>query len=122
VWRGIFESAIPVVSAVGHEIDSPSAIRRGRARSDAERGGGNHYRRRVRQPQLVADLDAAHGAGASAPAHERAFATIGRFADRFVALHEAGDEGTAGAWQNLATRLLRVRPAQLLRQRRESWW
>ncbi len=46
VARAIFHSAIPVVSAVGHEIDfTHRGLRRGPARADAKRGGGVDRRR-----------------------------------------------------------------------------
>jgi exodeoxyribonuclease VII large subunit len=48
--RAIYNSAIPVISAVGHEVDC--GFRRGFARADALRGGGNRRARYLRTRQL----------------------------------------------------------------------
>ena len=121
VARAIFESAIPVVSAVGHEIDFTIS-------------------------DFVADVRAATPSAAAEIITEGVFASRQLVADltqRMVRTHprrrmnellQRLDDWQAGllrctrqgakerqvAWQNLTTRLLRVRPAQLLRQRRES--
>ncbi len=120
VARAIFESAIPVVSAVGHEIDFTIG-------------------------DFVADMRAATPSAAAEIITEGVFASRQLVADltqRMVRAHprrrlnelsQRLDDWQAGllrcasqgmkerqvAWQNLAIRLLRVRPAQLLRQRRE---
>jgi exodeoxyribonuclease VII large subunit len=121
VARAVFESAIPVVSAVGHEIDFTIS-------------------------DFVADVRAATPSAAAEIITEGVFASRQWVADltrRMVRAHprrrlnellQQLDDWQAGllrctrqktkerrvAWQNLATRLLRVRPAQLLRQRREA--
>jgi exodeoxyribonuclease VII large subunit len=121
VVRAIFESAIPVVSAVGHEIDFTIS-------------------------DFVADVRAATPSAAAEIITEGVFASWQRVADlmqRMIRAHprrrldecsQRLDELQAGllrwtrqgtkerqvAWQNLGTRLLRVRPAQLLQQRREA--
>ena len=122
VARAIFESAMPVVSAIGHEIDftisdfvadvraaTPSAaaeiitegVFAGRqlVADLAQRLVRSHPRRRLNEwLQQLDDLQA----GLSRCARQG-------FRERLV------------AWQHLAERLVRVRPAQLLKQRRESW-
>jgi exodeoxyribonuclease VII large subunit len=121
VARAIFKSAVPVVSAVGHEIDftisdfvadvraaTPSAaaeiITEGVFASRqfvinlTERMARAHPRRRLNE--LVQQLD-----------------------DLQTGLLRCTKQGTKDrrlAWENLAERLLRVRPAQWLKQRRES--
>src|ERR1700690_1369535 len=121
VARAIFESVIPVVSAVGHEIDFTIS-------------------------DFVADVRAATPSAAAEIITEGVFASRQLVADltqRMVRTHprrrmnellQRLDDWQAGllrctrqgakerqvAWQNLTTRLVRVRPAQLLRQRRES--
>jgi exodeoxyribonuclease VII large subunit len=121
VARAIFESATPVVSAIGHEIDFTIS-------------------------DFVADLRAATPSAAAEIITEGVFASRQLVADltqRMVRTHprrrlnellQQLDDLQAGllrctrqgtkerqvAWQNLGARLLRVRPAQLLRQRRES--
>ncbi len=121
VARAIFESVIPVVSAVGHEIDFTIS-------------------------DFVADVRAATPSAAAEIITEGVFASRQLVADltqRMIRAHprrrmnellQQLDDLQAGllrctrqetkerqvAWQNLATRLLRVRPAQLLKQRRES--
>ena len=120
VARAIFESAVPVVSAVGHEIDFTIA-------------------------DFVADVRAATPSAAAEIITEGVFASrqfIGSLMQRMARMHprrrlneslqrlddlQAGllrraKQGTQAqhvAWQNLATRLLRVRPKHLLKQRRE---
>ena len=121
VARAIFESAIPVVSAIGHEIDFTIS-------------------------DFVADVRAATPSVAAEIITEGVFASrkwVADLAQRLLRAHprrrlnellQRLDDGQAGllrcarrgtkerqaAWQNLAARLLRVRPTQLLRQRRES--
>ncbi len=120
VARAIFESAIPVVSAVGHEIDFTIA-------------------------DFVADVRAATPSAAAEIITEGVFASrqlVASLAQRMMRMHprrrlnehwqrlddlQAGllrgaKQGTRAqqvAWQNLATRLLRIRPKHLLNQRRE---
>ena len=141
--RAIFESAIPVVSAVGHEIDFTISDFVADVRAaDAERGGGNHHRRRVCQPRIrgrstgraAAEVrQRLEGAatefeqlqGRLTRAHPRRrldelSATAGRFANRPVALRETG-YAKSGRWPGTIWRrgFCAVRPTQLLKQRRE---
>jgi exodeoxyribonuclease VII large subunit len=142
VARAIFESAIPVVSAVGHEIDftisdfvadvraaTPSAaaeiITEGVFASRefvAEAPG--LLRRKVRQRLEGATTEFAQLQGRLTRAHPRR--RLDEFLQRLDDLQSGlsrnakqGIKERQVAWQNLATRLLRVRPAQLLRQRHE---
>jgi len=120
VARAIFESAVPVVSAVGHEVDFTIA-------------------------DFVADLRAATPSAAAEIITEGVFASrewIANLARRMVQAHprkrldeswQRLDDLQAGllrqgkrcvrerqvACQNLAARLRQVRPGQLLRRRRE---
>ena len=120
VARAVFESALPVVSAVGHEIDFTIS-------------------------DFVADVRAATPSVAAEIITEGVFASRQQVADlmqrmlrshprrRMNELLQRLDDLQAGllrwtrqgtkerqvAWENLATRLLRVRPLQLLKQRRE---
>ncbi|HLX95595.1 MAG TPA: exodeoxyribonuclease VII large subunit [Verrucomicrobiae bacterium] len=142
VARAIFESAIPVVSAIGHEIDftisdfvadaraaTPSAaaeiITEGVFASRefvAEAPG--MLRRMVHQrledavtgfKQLQERLTRVHP-------RRRLDEFLQRLDDLQTGLQRCAKQGTKErqvAWQNLATRLSRVRPAQLLKQRRE---
>jgi exodeoxyribonuclease VII large subunit len=142
VARAIFESAIPVVSAVGHEIDftisdfvadvraaTPSAaaeiITEGVFASRefvAEAPG--RLRRKVRQRLEGATTEFEQLQGRLMRAHPRR--RLDEFLQRLDDLQSGlsrnakqGIKERQVAWQNLATRLLRVRPAQLLRQRHE---
>jgi exodeoxyribonuclease VII large subunit len=142
VARAIFESAIPVVSAVGHEIDftisdfvadvraaTPSAaaeiITEGVFASRefvAEAPG--LLRRMVRQRLEVVTTEFEQLQGRLTRAHPRRRLDefLQRLDDLQTGLLRCVKQGTKDrqvAWQNLATRLSRVRPAQLLRQRRE---
>jgi len=120
VARAIFESAIPVVSAVGHEIDFTIS-------------------------DFVADVRAATPSAAAEIITEGVFASrqwVMDLAQRMARVHprlrlnellqqlddlqtdllrctRQGTKDRMVAWENLAERLLRVRPAQLLKQRRE---
>jgi exodeoxyribonuclease VII large subunit len=142
VARAIFESDLPVVSAVGHEIDftisdfvadmraaTPSAaaeiITEGVFASRkfvAEAPGV--LRRMVRQRLEGATTEFGQLQGRLTRAHPRRRLDefLQRLDDLQTGLSRCAKQGTKDrqvAWQNLATRLLRVRPAQLLRQRRE---
>ncbi len=143
VARAIFDSAVPIVSAVGHEIDftiadfvadlraaTPSAaaeiITEGFfASREFVAGAASLMSFRVRQ-QLASDQDDLTSVtGRMLRGHPRR-----RFAEQAQRL----DDALAGlarcarqvareqrhGWRNLATRLLRIHPAQLLKQRRES--
>jgi exodeoxyribonuclease VII large subunit len=121
VARAIFESAIPVVSAVGHEIDYTISdfvadVRAATPSAAAEIITEGVFASR----QLVADLTQR-----MARAHPRGRLNelLQRLDDLQGGLLRCTRQGTKErqvAWRNLVTRLLCVRPAQLLRQRGES--
>jgi exodeoxyribonuclease VII large subunit len=121
VARAIFESAIPVVSAVGHEIDFTigdfvADVRAATPSAAAEIITEGVFASR----QLVVDLTQRM---VRAHPRRRMNELLQRLDDLQAGLLRCTRQGTKErqvAWQNLATRLLRVRPAQLLRQRRES--
>lgn len=142
VARAIFESAIPVVSAVGHEIDftiadfvadlraaTPSAaaeiITEGfYASREFVAGAATLMSLRVRQKIASAHDNLASVTGRMQRAHPRrrldeqaqrlddALAGLGRCVKQVTREQRAG-------WRNLATRLLRIQPGQLVKQRRE---
>jgi len=143
VARAIFESAIPVVSAVGHEIDFTISdfvadVRAATPSAAAEiitedvfasrefvAGAPTLMRQRVCQQLERASEDFDQWARRLARAHPRRRLDewLQRLDDLQAGLLRKVKQGARerrGAWQNLATRLLRVCPAQLLRQRRES--
>jgi exodeoxyribonuclease VII large subunit len=121
VARAIFESAIPVVSAVGHEIDFTISdfvadVRAATPSAAAEIITEGVFASR----QLVVDLTQRM---ARAHPRRRMNELLQRLDDLQAGLLRCTRQGTKErqvTWQNLATRLLRVRPAQLLKQRRES--
>jgi exodeoxyribonuclease VII large subunit len=121
VARAIFESAIPVVSAVGHEIDFTISdfvadVRAATPSAAAEIITEGVFASR----QLVTDLTQRM---ARAHPRRRMNELLQQLDDLQAGLLRCTRQGTKErqvAWQNLAERLLRVRPAQLLRQRRES--
>ena len=121
VARAIFESAIPVVSAVGHEIDFTISdfvadVRAATPSVAAEIITEGVFASR----QLVVDLTQRM---VRAHPRRRMNELLQRLDDLQTGLLRCTRQGTKErqvAWQNLGTRLLRVRPAQLLRQRRES--
>jgi exodeoxyribonuclease VII large subunit len=121
VARAIFESAIPVVSAVGHEIDFTigdfvADVRAATPSAAAEIITEGVFASR----QLVVDLTQRM---ARAHPRRRMNELLQRLDDLQAGLLRCTRQGTKErqvAWQNLAERLSRVRPAQLLRQRRES--
>lgn len=120
VARAIFESVIPIVSAVGHEIDFTIA-------------------------DFVADVRAATPSAAAEIITEGVFASrqlVGSLMQRMARMHPRGllnehlqrlDDLQTGLlrqtkqgvnerlvnWRNLASRLKQVRPKEFLRQRRE---
>jgi exodeoxyribonuclease VII large subunit len=120
VARAIFESVIPIVSAIGHEIDFTIA-------------------------DFVADVRAATPSAAAEIITEGVFASrqlVGSLTQRMVRMHprrqlnehlQRLDDLQTGlqrqtkqgvterlvTWRNLATRLRQVRPEQFLKQRRE---
>jgi exodeoxyribonuclease VII large subunit len=143
VARAIFESAIPVVSAVGHEIDftisdfvadvraaTPSAaaeiITEGVfASREFVAGVPDWLRRRVRQQldRVTEDLNRIQGRLTRLHPRRRYNEGLQRLDDLQGGLLRGVKQGTRDrrvAWQNLAERLGRVRPAQLLKQRREA--
>jgi exodeoxyribonuclease VII large subunit len=121
VARAIFESAIPVVSAVGHEIDFTISdfvadVRAATPSAAAEIITEGVFASR----QLVADLTQRL---ARAHPRRRLDEFLQRLDDLQTGLLRCAKQGAQEqrvAWQNLAARLLRVRPAQLLQRRRES--
>ncbi len=142
VARAIFESALPVVSAIGHEIDftisdfvadlraaTPSAaaeiITEG-VFSSCEFVGEAADRIRqltVRQLENKAD-DLAQMTGRLTRMHPRRRFNdwLQRLDDLHTGLLRCARQGTRqqlAAFQNLSERLSRVRPAQFLKQRRE---
>ncbi|MBP9901914.1 MAG: exodeoxyribonuclease VII large subunit [Verrucomicrobiota bacterium] len=142
VARAIFESAIPVVSAVGHEIDftiadfvadlraaTPSAaaeiITEGMFASRqfvAEAAAVMNFRVRQRLAREQADFQSVTQRLRRAHPRRRVDELTQRLDELQSALLRSARQGVRGprvAWQNLATRLLRVRPGPLLKQRRE---
>ncbi len=143
VARAIFESAVPVVSAVGHEIDftisdfvadlraaTPSAaaeiITEGVfASREFVAEAPALLRRKIRQrlEGAVEDFEQFRGRMARLHPRRRLDESLQRLDDLESGLWRCVKQGTrdrAVAWRNLTDRLLRVRPAQLLHQRRES--
>jgi len=121
VARAIFESTIPVVSAVGHEIDFTISdfvadVRAATPSAAAEIITEGVFASR----RLVADLMQRM---ARAHPRRRMNELLQRLDDSQTGLLRCVKQGTrdrAVAWRNLADRLLRVRPEQLLHRRRES--
>ena len=120
VARAIFESAIPVVSAVGHEIDFTTSdfvadVRAATPSAAAEIITEGVFASR----QFVADLTQRM---VRAHPRRRLNEFLQRLDDLQTGLSRYTKQGAREqrvAWQNLATRLSRVRPKQLLKQRRE---
>ena len=120
VARAIFESAIPVVSAVGHEIDFTIAdfvadVRAATPSAAAEIITEGVFASR----QLVANL-----VRRMAQAHPRRLVDelLQQLDDLQTDLLRCGKQGVRDrfvACHNLATRLRQVRPKRLLKQRRE---
>jgi exodeoxyribonuclease VII large subunit len=142
VARAIFESAIPVVSAVGHEIDftisdfvadvraaTPSAaaeiITEGVfASREFVSDAMDVMRQRVRQriAREREDFDSLTGRLARAHPRRRLNESLQRLDDLqsgMLRCVKSGARNRAVALKNLNGRFLRVRPAQLLKQRRE---
>jgi len=142
VARAIFESALPVVSAVGHEIDftisdfvadvraaTPSAaaeiITEGVfASREFVAEAPTLLRRKVRQglENAVAEFEQVQARLTRAHPRRRLDEFLQRLDDLQNGLLRCAKQGTKVrqmAWYNLAARLLRVRPTQLLKQRRE---
>lgn len=142
VARAIFESAIPVVSAVGHEIDftiadfvadlraaTPSAaaeiITEGVFASRqfvTEAASMMNFRIRQRLAREQEDFQSVTQRMLRAHPQRRLDEQTQRLDDLQSSLFRSARQRVRGqrvAWQNLTTRLLRVRPGQLLKQRRE---
>lgn len=142
VARAIFESALPVVSAVGHEIDftisdfvadvraaTPSVaaelITEGVFASRefvAEAPGVLRRKVRQRLEGAATEFEQLQGRLTRAHPRRRLDEFLQRLDDLQTGLLRCAKQGAKDrqvAWQNLATRLLRVRPAQLLKQRLE---
>ncbi len=120
VARAIFESAIPVVSAVGHEIDFTISdfvadVRAATPSAAAEIITEGVFASR----QLVADLTQRM---MRAHPRRRLNEFLQRLDDLQTGLLRCTKQSAREqrvAWRNLATRLSRVRPKQLLKQRCE---
>ena len=120
VARAIFESAIPVVSAVGHEIDFTISdfvadVRAATPSAAAEIITEGVFASR----QLVADLMQRM---IRAHPRRRLNELLQRLDDLQTGLLRRTGQRTREwqvAWRNLAARLARVRPAQFLRRRHE---
>ena len=116
VARAIFESAIPVVSAVGHEIDFTISdfvadVRAATPSAAAEIITEGVFASR----QLVADLTQRM---ARAHPRRRLNEFLQRLDDLQTGLLRCAKQGAREqrvAWQNLATRLSRVRPCRTIR-------
>ncbi len=143
VARAIFESAVPVVSAVGHEIDftisdfvadmraaTPSAaaeiITEGVfASREFVAEAPELLRRRLRRrlDGAMEDFEQFRGRMALLHPRRRLNEALQRLDDLQTGLLRGAKQGARDcgmAWRNLTDRLLRVRPAQMLHQRRES--
>jgi exodeoxyribonuclease VII large subunit len=143
VARAIFESALPVVSAVGHEIDftisdfvadvraaTPSVaaelITEGVfASREFVAEAPALLRRRVRQrlERAAEDCEQVQGRLARRHPRRRLNEWLQQLDDLQAGLLRGAKQGTKdrlGSWRNLAERLRRVRPALLLKPRHES--
>jgi exodeoxyribonuclease VII large subunit len=120
VARAIFESAIPVVSAVGHEIDFTISdfvadVRAATPSAAAEIITEGVFASRQFVEDLVRRMMQAHP-------RKRLDESLQRLDDLQAGLLRCGKQGVRErqvACQNLAARLRQVRPKQLLKQRRE---
>jgi exodeoxyribonuclease VII large subunit len=120
VARAIFESAVPVVSAVGHEIDFTIAdfvadVRAATPSAAAEIITEGVFASREWVANLARRMMQAHP-------RKRLDECWQRLDDLQAALLRCGKQGVRErqiACQNLTARLRQVRPKQLLRQRRE---
>ena len=118
--RAIFESAIPVVSAVGHEIDFTISdfvadVRAATPSAAAEIITEGVFASRQFVESLARRMMQAHP-------RKRLDESLQRLDDLQTSLLRCGKQGVRErqiACQNLAARLRQVRPKQLLKQRRE---
>jgi len=143
VARAIFESAIPIVSAVGHEIDftisdfvadvraaTPSAaaeiITEGVFASRelvADAPGLLRLRLRQRLDGVKEDLDQVRQRLKRAHPRRRLDEWLQRLDDLQTGLLRCAKQGVhqrRAAWQNSAGRLTRLRPVQVVARRRET--
>jgi exodeoxyribonuclease VII large subunit len=122
VARAIVESTVPVVSAIGHEIDFTISdfvadMRAATPSAAAEIITEGVFASRQLVADLVQRLVRAHP-------RRRLNEWLQQLDDLQSGLLRGAKQGTRErlvAWRNLAERLVRVRPAQLLKQRRESF-
>ncbi len=120
VARAIFESAIPIVSAVGHEIDFTIAdfvadVRAATPSAGAEIITEGVFASRKLVESLIRRMAQSHP-------RRRLDESLQRLDDLQMDLLRCGKQGVRErqvACNNLAVRLRQVRPVQLLRQRRE---
>jgi len=120
VARAIFESAIPVVSAVGHEIDFTIAdfvadVRAATPSAAAEIITEGVFASRQFVASLIRRMAQAHP-------RKRLDESLQRLDDLQTSLLRCGRQGVRErlvACNNLVARLRQVRPKQLLKQRRE---
>ncbi len=120
VARAIFESAVPVVSAVGHEIDFTISdfvadVRAATPSAAAEIITEGVFASRQFVESLVRRMMQAHP-------RKLLDESLQRLDDLQAGLLRCGKQGVRErliACQNLAARLRQVRPKQLLKQRRE---
>jgi exodeoxyribonuclease VII large subunit len=143
VARAIFESALPVVSAVGHEIDftisdfvadlraaTPSAaaeiITEGPFSSLQFLGAASERLRRLAR-QSLEDKGYVFGQAAQRLTRLHPRRRLNDSLQRLDDLHSSllrnvrqGAKRERTAWETLRARLLRARPAQMLQKRREA--
>jgi exodeoxyribonuclease VII large subunit len=120
VARAIFESAVPIVSAIGHEIDFTIAdfvadVRAATPSAAAEIITEGVFASRQFVESLVRRMAQAHP-------RRRLDESFQRLDDLQTSLLRSGKQGVRErivACNNLAMRLRQVRPKQLLKQRRE---
>jgi exodeoxyribonuclease VII large subunit len=120
VARAIFESAIPIVSAVGHEIDFTISdfvadMRAATPSAAAEIITEGVFASRQWVANLARRMTQAHP-------RRRLDESVQRLDDLQTGLLRQTKQGVnerSVAWRNLATRLRQVRPKQLIKQRRE---
>jgi exodeoxyribonuclease VII large subunit len=120
VARAIFESAIPVVSAVGHEVDFTISdfvadVRAATPSAAAEIITEGVFASRQFVASLARRMSQAHP-------RKRLDESLQRLDDLQTSLSRCGKQGVRerqAACQNLAARLRQVRPNQILKQRRE---
>jgi exodeoxyribonuclease VII large subunit len=143
VARAIFESALPIVSAVGHEIDftlgdfvadlraaTPSAaaeiLTEGvYASREFMAAAGDRMRQLLRQRLDERAYEIGQLSGRLIRLHPRRsinelFQRLDDFSSGLLRIVRQGTRERRLAWQNVRTKLARVRPALVLAERRES--